>query len=217
MSTLYPPTLHDGKGREGEAWLFFSAEFRRRLESVDSLCLSWNEASGWYFGRDVNGELADDRYLGQGLVPEAGRVAAFMTTVQLDPAGAGSRDRPFYRNGGPFQASLLEQLARYATGDTPYKTVFDNARNRIFEQRIATALAANAPGPAVDLPLSPGEFAALELALEWGGRHAASGRLTLRSPGVAESAIHAPVGASWATRRARSKLRAGAGTGGGPW
>lgn len=162
-----PPALIDGKRHEGEVWLFFSPDFRRQFESVDSMSLSWNEVSGWYFSRDVNGDQVDDRYLGQGLVPEAARVATFMTTVQLDPTGAGSRDRPFYRTGGPFPASLVEQLARYAAGTMTYKEAFTSARHRLFERRIATAIAADPPGPAVNLPLLPGEFAALELALEW--------------------------------------------------
>lgn len=156
-----------GKGREdGEAWMFFPDDFSSGLGARECT-LGWNEASGWYFQRESAKEPLERRWLGHGLVPDPDRVAIFATTLQVNPDSAGSLERPFYRGPGRLEPELLERLKPYARTSDSYRKSFTRVRNRFFERRLATTLAADPPGEPSNLPLLPGEYAALELILEW--------------------------------------------------
>ncbi len=169
VDVIVGPPEDIGDGREdGEAWLFFPNDFNSGLGARECT-LGWNEASGWYFQREPAERSLERRWLGHGLVPAPDRVAIFATTLQVNPDSAGSLERPFYRSKGRLEPELLERLKPYTIpkDSSSYQELFTRARNRHFEHRLATTIAADPPGVPINLPLLPGEYAALELALEW--------------------------------------------------
>ncbi|GAA2062043.1 hypothetical protein GCM10009839_86410 [Catenulispora yoronensis] len=163
---LGPPELSQGKRQESEAWLYFPYDFNSGLGARECT-LGWNEASGWFFQREQDSENQERRWLGQGLVPDPERVAIFATTLRVSPGSAGSLERPFYRSPGRLEPELLGRLKPYGGNWGPYSELFANVRNRHFDRRLATAIDADPPGSPINLPLLPGEFTALEVALEW--------------------------------------------------
>lgn len=164
------PMVRDGKLTEGEIWMYLSGELRHKLSPIGECTLDWSESSGWYVERDLAESVTERRYLGHGLVPDPARVAVFATAMQVDPHSAGSLERPYYRSASAPYAELFAQLKPYLPKwRREPEEEFRAGRATYFEGRVATALAADAPGPVVNLVLTPGEFAALELLLEYAG------------------------------------------------
>ncbi|SRR5579884_98901 len=145
--------------------------------------LSWDAQSGWYLDPQTDeGDLADCRWMGDGLVPDAGRVAAFVMTAQLEPGGAGSSARPFYRQERDTYDTLLAQLAPYVTGERrppnpakrPWKRVFSSRVGDWYSNRAKDALRAGENDPVVDVPLRRSEVRALTDLLALAETHGAS-------------------------------------------
>ncbi|MEY9861349.1 hypothetical protein ABH935_006990 [Catenulispora sp. GAS73] len=167
VDLILGPPEDIGDGREdGEAWMFFPNDFNSGLGARECT-LGWNEASGWYFQRESHKKPMERRWLGHGLVPDPDRVAIFATTLQVNPDSAGSLERPFYRSPGCLEPELLDRLKPYTRTSDSYRESFTRERNRHFDRRLATTIAADPPGAPIHLSLLPGEYAALELALEW--------------------------------------------------
>ncbi|WP_331732260.1 DUF6292 family protein [Streptomyces sp. NBC_00989] len=137
--------------------------------------LHWSGASGWCFYNNPGayGDFLDGaRWMGDGLLPEPRRVAAFLDTVRLNPAQAGSVERPYYRQEGRDFPALLERLASYvpapASPNHPPGPRLIQAQATAYRNRVLASLAVRGvPDPMIELPLRASEFDALGLLLEY--------------------------------------------------
>ncbi|MGA5823514.1 DUF6292 family protein [Kitasatospora sp. NPDC094028] len=115
--------------------------------------LGWDGQSGWYFFVDSDDRLPSEsvigaRWLGDGLVPEPARVAAFASVLMLDSTTAGSGERPYYRDPGADVAALISRLGHYlpdhvGAGDQPWRSHFAHFRDWHFTRRALTNLTAD--------------------------------------------------------------------------
>lgn len=163
------PHIHLGKVSEGEAWVYPPRELCARLSPIAEAVLTWDEISGWSATVYQDDDNGDKRWLGHGLVPAPERVAVFLTSVQVDFGSAGSEERPYYRNAGAPYDDVFERLAPYAPPEDsprPWQNSYDRARSEHYEVRALTHLA-EPPGARINVPLLPGEIAALLTLLEW--------------------------------------------------
>ncbi|MEU0110643.1 DUF6292 family protein [Streptomyces sp. NPDC006251] len=156
-----------------EGGITFTDRFDDQMGSND--CgLHWSGSSGWCYYNN-HGSYADflvgARWLGDGLLPEPRRVAAFLCAVRLDPAQAGSTERPYYRQEGVDFPDLLKRLAPFLPPTTSPAHApgarFTQAQARTYQDRVLGALADQGPDPVIDLPMRASEVAALEHLLEY--------------------------------------------------
>ncbi|MBV2154921.1 DUF6292 family protein [Kitasatospora sp. SUK 42] len=156
-----------------EGGIDFTRRFGQRI-SADSDCgLYWAGTSGWCFLR--NGGRADDflanaRWMGDGLLPEPHRVAAFLDAMRLTPTAAGSSERPYYRAEGCEFPALLDRLAAYVPDSAAQhapKPRFAELRARAYQERVRAALTPSGHDPVLDLPLRASEFQAVLHLLEF--------------------------------------------------
>ncbi|MFE4873848.1 hypothetical protein [Streptomyces sp. NPDC056682] len=107
--------------------------------------------------------------VGVALIPEPDRVAAFLSSLQLDPHVAGSGDRPFYRQPLQDLPDLCERLRVYRRvdyGNPSYELRFDNSRCGAYYARTAQALTSG-DDDIVNVPVRRGELEALLHLLEF--------------------------------------------------
>ncbi|MET8771176.1 hypothetical protein [Streptomyces sp. NPDC004658] len=150
--------------------------FVRRILPDAEAGLHWSGTSGWCLwvmpkGRVGTGDSFYDgaRWLGAGLIPEPDRVAAFLSSWQLDPHAAGSSDRPFYRQPLQDLPGLCERLRVYRRvdyGNPSYELRFDNARCGAYYDRTVQALTSR-DDDIVNVPLRRSELKALLHLLEF--------------------------------------------------
>jgi hypothetical protein len=165
--------------------------------------LDWSGLCGWALEREGRESL----WLGAGLVPAPGRVAAFLLAVQVHPEEAGSLDRPGYRDGTEDYDLLAGKLTEYLParseelpGKRNYELKFKLAHRRAYEERIARELLDQGPDPVIELPVRRSELRALAHVLEYGEGLGGAGfgglmgalrrDLAGRVPGRADSADH---------------------------
>ncbi|MGW4757511.1 DUF6292 family protein [Streptomyces chartreusis] len=143
-----------------------------QLDGRGDTGLHWAGTSGWYLGPD-DPDTADENvhWMGNGLVPEPERVAAFLDTYRLAPERAGSRERPYYRGAGTDFSVLLERLSAYVPARTSGQHSphwrFSSARDVVYLQRVLDALTPQGKDPVVDVPLRASELDALSHLLEY--------------------------------------------------
>ncbi|MBC7271979.1 DUF6292 family protein [Streptomyces albogriseolus] len=168
-----PYTEPDHSFVDVEGGIIFTDRIDEQLGGHD--CgLHWSGTSGWCF-YDNRGPYADHltgaRWLGDGLLPEPRRVAAFFSVVRLDPAQAGSTERPYYRQEGRDFPDLLERLAPYvppAAAPTHLPGPrFTQAQATAYQRRVLGSLAAQGTDPVIDLPMRASELEALGHLLEY--------------------------------------------------
>ncbi|MFJ8884095.1 hypothetical protein ACIRJR_11875 [Streptomyces sp. NPDC102402] len=135
--------------------------------------LLWCGVSGWCFFRIPEGSgralLQSARWMGGGLVPVPGRVAAFLSEVQLDAASAGSAERPFYRTAHSRPDDLLRRLRVFDVeeeNDGPAADRFSRLRSQAYTRRAMRACVAGNQ-QIVGLALHAGELKALGDLLEY--------------------------------------------------
>ncbi|WP_098898441.1 hypothetical protein [Streptomyces sp. st77] len=137
--------------------------------------LLWCGVSGWSFfhipessGRSL---LDSARWMGGGLTPEPGRVAAFLSEVRLDARNAGSGERPFYRAPHSEPEALLGRLGVLDTAgecvepwsvDSRFTCLRSSACQRRAMEDLTTA-----GQEIVDVVLHTGELKALTGLLEY--------------------------------------------------
>ncbi|MFJ3589011.1 hypothetical protein ACIQUY_06935 [Streptomyces sp. NPDC090231] len=172
----YDDPSQDAFGADVEGSVEFTRTFRRRVfgEGRDAGLL-WCGVSGWCFFSIPEGAgrtLMDSaRWMGGGLTPEPGRVAAFLSEVQLDLEFSGSDERPFYRAPHASPRTLLQRLAVFdADGggaDSPdHDSRFDRLRIDSCQKRVVSALTAEKQ-EVVEVALRSGELQALLGFLEY--------------------------------------------------
>uniref|UniRef100_UPI003F497C75 hypothetical protein n=1 Tax=Streptomyces chartreusis TaxID=1969 RepID=UPI003F497C75 len=143
-----------------------------QLDGCASTGLHWAGTSGWYLGPDDPGAPDENmRWMGDGLVPEPGRVVAFLDTYRLAPERAGSRERPYYRGAGTDFNALLERLSAYVpprtSGQYLARWRFSSARDTAYVRRLLDALTPQGTDPVVDVSLHASELDALLQLLEY--------------------------------------------------
>lgn len=156
-----------------EGGVTFTDRFDDQLGGHD--CgLHWNGASGWCFYNypgSAGDLLTGARWMGHGLLPEPHRVAAFLDTVRLNPAEAGSTERPYYRQEGHDFPALLERLAAYTPAPNSINSRpgprFTTIRDLAYRGRVLADLTPVGPDPVIDLPVRASELAALLHLLEY--------------------------------------------------
>ncbi|MFB8085732.1 hypothetical protein [Streptomyces sp. NPDC055992] len=182
----YDDDTQDEFGADVEGSVEFTGAFRRTMfgEGRDAGLL-WCGVSGWCFFRVPEGSgqglIESARWMGGGLTPEPGRVAAFFSEVQLDPDFAGSEDRPFYRAAHREPQALLERLAVFApddgaSGPSSYEERFAGLRADAYRTRAVSALTAGQQ-EIVEVAFRRGELRALQAFLEYGEGTAPPGEL----------------------------------------
>ncbi|GHH83332.1 hypothetical protein GCM10018781_70350 [Kitasatospora indigofera] len=156
-----------------EGGIDFTHRFGRQISPDSEGGLHWTGTSGWCYLRStgpVRDFLAGAGWMEEGLLPEPHRVAAFLDTVRLTPAAAGSRERPRYRATGRGVPELLDRLAGYVPGPPAQHAPqprFAELRARAYHERVRTALAPQGPDPVLELPLRASEFQAVLHLLEY--------------------------------------------------
>ncbi|MER6406277.1 DUF6292 family protein [Streptomyces viridosporus] len=163
-----------------EGALFFTPRFSRQVGGLTSVDLHWEGTSGWCLGDTNHPEFPQGaRWLGDGLLPEPERVAAFMDTYRLNPGQAGSTERPYYRSEGSDFPALIERLAAYVPSpsslDYEPGRRFLNARDKVYLGRVLTALTPQGTDLIEEVPLRTSELNALLTLLEYA--EAAAGTL----------------------------------------
>lgn len=172
----YDDAGQDAFGGDVEGSVEFASAFRRRLfgDSRDAGLL-WCGVSGWCFFciPEESGQtlLQSARWMGGGLMPDPGRVAAFLSEVQLDADDAGSDERPFYRAPHRAPGALLQRLAVFDVDDETaeswdYESRFACLRNDAYQRRVVNALTADKQD-VVEVALHSGELRALTELLEY--------------------------------------------------
>jgi len=149
-----------------EGSINFGLAFQAGLLPGGEAGLEWTGTSGWFFALTKGqADLHEGaRWLGAGLVPSPERVAAFVSSMLLDPVNTGSSERPFYRPAEQDPEELLERLAPFAL-EKPYRTFgynhfFRALQGRAYRDRVLTAL--STPDDAIlDLPIRRSELQAL--------------------------------------------------------
>ncbi|MFR0367556.1 DUF6292 family protein [Streptomyces sp. MCC20] len=136
--------------------------------------LHWSGVSGWCFHNNrgaFSDFLTHARWMGDSLLPEPRRVAAFFDNVRFDAAEASKVERPYYRQQGLDFPALLERLAPYVPGPGSVtrsaEQRFTQAQATAYHDRTLGSLAVHGPDPVVDLPLRASEFDAIAHLLEY--------------------------------------------------
>ncbi|WNZ06203.1 DUF6292 family protein [Streptomyces sp. 11x1] len=168
-----PYTEEDHVFPDVEGTLYFSKRFAEQLDGRGGVDLHWAGTSGWCLSNlDVpDSPNGDARWMGNGLMPEPERVAAFLDTYRLSPEQAGSTERPYYRSEGSDFPALLQRLAAYVPprDSAGYKARprFSTARDQAYSRRILDALTPQGKDPIVEVPLRSSELEALLHLLEY--------------------------------------------------
>jgi len=159
---------------DAEGHLGFGTVYASRFTVQHDMALRWDALSGWSAVRQVERGPEEIRWHVQGLVPVPARVSAFLAGVEVDFAGTGSDERPYFRDEQSPYTGMLERLAAYAPAESgPDRErstgaeLFGAERSRVCELRVVDALLAEEPDPVVQYPLRRSEVRALELCLEW--------------------------------------------------
>ncbi|MFJ4857844.1 hypothetical protein [Streptomyces sp. NPDC088730] len=172
----YDDLSQDAFGADVEGSVEFTDAFRRKVfgEGRDAGLL-WCGVSGWCFfcipegtGRTL---MDSARWMGGGLTPDPGRVAAFLSEVQLNAEFSGSEERPFYRAPHADPRSLLRRLAVFdpgsgSTESSDYGSRFDRLRIDACQTRVVSALTAGKQ-EVVEVALRSGELRAVLGFLEY--------------------------------------------------
>ncbi|MEU9093357.1 hypothetical protein [Streptomyces sp. NPDC048428] len=172
----YDDPSQDTFGADVEGSVEFTRSFRRAVfgEGRDAGLL-WCGVSGWCFfcipegsGRTL---MESARWMGGGLTPDPGRVAAFLSNVQLDAAHSGSDERPFYRAPHAEPISLLQRLAVFnadsrSAESSYYESRFACVQIDACQKRVVSALTAEKQ-EVVEVALRSGELQALLGFLEY--------------------------------------------------
>ncbi|WP_285563897.1 hypothetical protein [Streptomyces sp. RTGN2] len=171
----YDDYSQDAFGADVEGSVEFTRAFRRKLfgDGRDAGLL-WCGVSGWCFfcipegsGRTL---MESARWMGGGLTPDPGRVAAFLSEVQLDAALSGSDERPFYRAPHTEPGPLLQRLAAFnddsGADSPPYDSRFTRLQIDACQKRAVSALTAGKQ-EVVEVALRTGELQALLGFLEY--------------------------------------------------
>ncbi|WP_327121276.1 hypothetical protein OG206_29095 [Streptomyces sp. NBC_01341] len=153
----------------------FTQAFQRRLTAEGGGAgLLWCGVSGWCLFRTPHGSgrglMHSARWMGAGLLPAPARVAAFLSEVRLDPAAAGSAERPFYRAPRAEPQALLARLRgigdEAAAGGAYFDHRFASVRAEAYQERVLAALT-EPEQDLVDLVLHTGELESLVRFLEY--------------------------------------------------
>lgn len=169
------------KSREDvEGTIYFNDSFVRRFLPTGEAGLHWSGTSGWGLwilpSPTHGGPFYDGaRWLGAGLLPDAGRVAEFVSTLQLDIHNAGSSDRPFYRQVREDLPGLLDRLLpfQHSADDWAhrYRYRFEVAQQLAYKCRVVGALTAG-NDEIVQIALRRGDLQAVLHLLEFAEGHA---------------------------------------------
>ncbi|MFF3177977.1 hypothetical protein ACFVQ0_35760 [Streptomyces sp. NPDC057900] len=159
-----------------EGGILLNGSFTRRWLPNAETGLHWSATSGWCLWTILKdsagggGAFYDGaRWLGAGLIPDPERVAAFLSSVQLDPQAAGSSDRPFYRQPLQDLPGLCDRLRTYQRieyGNPSYELRFEDARCGAYYDRMVRALTSGDDG-IVNVPVRRSELEALLHLLEF--------------------------------------------------
>lgn len=173
---VYDDPSQDAFGADVEGSVEFTPSFRRKVVGAGrDAGLLWCGVSGWCFFCMPEGSgltlMESARWMGGGLTPDPGRVAAFLSDVQLDPAFSGSDERPFYRAPHGDPRPLLQRLAVFDAGsggtESPsYDSRFESLRIDACQRRVVRALTAEKQ-EVVEVALRSGELQALLGFLEY--------------------------------------------------
>ncbi|WP_371602328.1 hypothetical protein OG345_05460 [Streptomyces sp. NBC_01220] len=172
----YDDPGQDAFGADVEGSVEFTRAFRRKVfgEGRDAGLL-WCGVSGWCFFSIPEGAgrtlMESARWMGGGLTPEPGRVAAFLSEIQLDSAFSGSDERPFYRAPHTDPKGLLQRLAvfdadRGSAESWGYDGRLAALRADACHRRAVSALTAEKQ-EIVEVALRSGELQALMRILEY--------------------------------------------------
>uniref|UniRef100_A0AAU2VJJ7 Uncharacterized protein n=1 Tax=Streptomyces sp. NBC_00008 TaxID=2903610 RepID=A0AAU2VJJ7_9ACTN len=171
----YDDPTQDAFGADVEGSVEFTHAFRRKAFGAGrDAGLLWCGVSGWCFfcmpegaGRTL---MESARWMGGGLTPDPGRVAAFLSEVQLDAEFSGSDERPFYRAPHGDPRSLLQRLAVFdadsGSAESSYDSRFECLRIDACQRRVVRALTAEKQ-EVVEVALRSGELQALLGFLEY--------------------------------------------------
>ncbi|MFD5725059.1 hypothetical protein ACFWMT_03040 [Streptomyces sp. NPDC058368] len=172
----YDDESQDDFGADVEGSVEFTGGFcRASFGGGRDAGLLWCGVSGWCFFRipEGSGQSLHEsaRWMGGGLTPEPGRVAAFFSEARLDPDFAGSEDRPFYRTSHTEPEELLERLAVFDTYEgaerfRDHERRFARRRADAYGKRVVSALAAPEQ-EVVEMVFRSGELHALRTLLEY--------------------------------------------------
>jgi hypothetical protein len=152
-----------------EGGISFSRAFQFEFFPGGEVILHWTGTSGWclcsFPPKDKGGFYDNARWLGAGLLPSPERVAAFVSTVRLDPANADSGERPFYRRPREDFPALLKRLAAFTPRDEQYRRRghdhrFRSIQGLAYRGRVIDALVST-DDTIVDLPIRRSELRAL--------------------------------------------------------
>ncbi|MGP3951196.1 hypothetical protein [Streptomyces sp. 7N604] len=163
-----------GKDLEGNVSLTPSFQ-RQVLGTAGEAGLHWCAVSGWCLllspAESRPTFLESARWLGAGLLPTPGRVAAFLSAARLEAESAGSRERPFYRTAGTSLENLAERLAVYLptpgpTAPRTYQDRYTRAAGTAYRDRALKALL-EPKQDIIEVPLRTGELEALRHLLDF--------------------------------------------------
>ncbi|TLQ38733.1 DUF6292 family protein [Streptomyces marianii] len=151
-----------------EGGIDFGSAFQRRVFPDGEVGLHWSATSGWCLFLIPNsggGGLYDGaRWLGAGLLPSPERVAAFVSSAQLDARSAGSAERPFYRTPREDLHELLKRLEEFAPegefSSHNYEYRFRSLQGQAYRRRVIDALLSGEDA-IVDLPIRRSELQAV--------------------------------------------------------
>ncbi|MGW0673214.1 hypothetical protein [Streptomyces sp. NPDC002746] len=173
---VYDDRSQDAFGADVEGSVEFTPSFRRKVFGAGrDAGLLWCGVSGWSFFCMPEGAgltlMESARWMGGGLTPDPGRVAAFFSEVQLDAEFSGSDERPFYRAPHGDPSSLLQRLAVFdadsgSTESSSYDSRFESLRIDACQRRVVRALTAEKQ-EVVEVALRSGELQALLGFLEY--------------------------------------------------
>ncbi|WP_413804210.1 DUF6292 family protein [Streptomyces sp. OE57] len=156
-----------------EGGIDFGSAFQRSIFPDGEAGLHWAATSGWclFLVPNSGGGLYDGaRWLGAGLLPSPERVAAFVSSAQLDARSAGSAERPFYRTPREDLSELLKRLESVAPegefGGHGYEYRFQALQGQAYRQRVIRALVSG-DDTIVDLPIRRNELQAVLHLLEY--------------------------------------------------
>ncbi|MFJ8159125.1 hypothetical protein [Streptomyces sp. NPDC094468] len=152
--------------------LNLGSRFARQLDGKGCLDLHWTGNSGWFLGNvEERNFPTGSHWMGNGLLPEANRVASFLEAYRLDPAQAGSTERPYYRAEKDGLPELVERLAAfvppYGTGYRSPGFRFSAARDDVYYRRVLAALRPEINDYLIDISLHAGELEVILQALEY--------------------------------------------------
>jgi hypothetical protein len=150
-----------------EGGIVFGSAFQQRVFPDGEAGLHWSATSGWclFLIPDSGGGLYNGaRWLGAGLLPAPERVAAFVSSAQLDAHSTGSAERPFYRTAREGLHELLKRLEAFTPEGEfhghSYEYRFNSLQGQAYRRRVIDALLSG-DDAIVDLPIRRSELQAV--------------------------------------------------------